>query len=180
MWTEALPDIIFVRAQKLPDISPKVRESGFRNLGNFCLRNPESWVFGIQNTAQGIRNPTIDWNPESKFHWQRLESSYLESGIHGVESRIPQSTGIQNPSSFDKYWNPVTWNLEFAAWNPESKTALDSLSWGRTSSEHKLSKPTWPTQRHLKTLHQNWFEHTLRFKFITVLCYQAPLYTFLP
>ena len=24
--------------------------------------------FGIQNTAQGIRNPTNDWNPEFKFH----------------------------------------------------------------------------------------------------------------
>ena len=40
-----------------------------------------SW---IQNTAQepGIAlNRT--WNPESKFHWQRLES-----GVGGVESRI--------------------------------------------------------------------------------------------
>ena len=24
--------------------------------------------FGIGNTAQGIRNPSIDWIPESKFH----------------------------------------------------------------------------------------------------------------
>ena len=23
--------------------------------------------FGIRTTAQGIRNPTNDWNPESKF-----------------------------------------------------------------------------------------------------------------
>ena len=30
--------------------------------------------FGIRN-SQGFRNPTNDWNPESKFHWQRLESS---------------------------------------------------------------------------------------------------------
>ena len=28
--------------------------------------------FRIRNTAQGIRNPTKDWNPESKFHWQRI------------------------------------------------------------------------------------------------------------
>ena len=27
---------------------------------------------GIRKTAQGIRNPTNDWNPESKFHRQRL------------------------------------------------------------------------------------------------------------
>ena len=31
--------------------------------------------FGVWNTAQGIRNPTNDWYPESKFHWQILESS---------------------------------------------------------------------------------------------------------
>ena len=24
--------------------------------------------FGIRNTAQGIQNPTKDWNPESKFY----------------------------------------------------------------------------------------------------------------
>ena len=44
------------------------------------IRIPESTKFlfvesGILNTAQGIRNPTNDWNPESKFHGQRLESS---------------------------------------------------------------------------------------------------------
>ena len=51
--------------------------------------------FGIRNTA---RNLTNDWNPESKFHWQRLKSSTLD----------PEST----------------------AWNPESKTVLDSVAWG--------------------------------------------------
>ena len=38
--------------------------------------------------AHGIRNPSEDWNPESKSHWQWLESSSWESGIYGVESRI--------------------------------------------------------------------------------------------
>ena len=59
---------------------PHVREFGFRNPGNVCLWNPESgkfcsWNikksgilgFGMRNTAQGIRNPTNDWNPESKL-----------------------------------------------------------------------------------------------------------------
>ena len=31
--------------------------------------------FGIQNTAQGIRNPSNVWNPESKFHLKNQESS---------------------------------------------------------------------------------------------------------
>ena len=53
--------------------------------GNFCLWNPESediitvklgiLGFWIRNAAQGIRNPIDKWNPESKFPWQRLESS---------------------------------------------------------------------------------------------------------
>ena len=33
--------------------------------------------------------------------------------------------GIQNPSSTDKDWNPVP-----GIRNPESKTVLDSLTWG--------------------------------------------------
>ena len=33
--------------------------------------------------------------------------------------------GIQNPSSTDKDWNPVS-----GIRNPESKTVLDSLTWG--------------------------------------------------
>ena len=44
---------------------------------------------GIRNTAQGTRNPTNDWNPESKFHWQRLKSSTWnpESTAWNPESR---------------------------------------------------------------------------------------------
>ena len=45
-------------------------ESGFRNPRNLCLWNPESGIlgFGIQNTVQGILNPSKDLNPESKCH----------------------------------------------------------------------------------------------------------------
>ena len=34
---------------------------------------------------------------------------------------------VQNSSATDKNWNP-----EAIAWNPESKTVLDSLTWGDT------------------------------------------------
>ena len=45
--------------------------------------------FGIRNTAQGIRNPTNDWNPESKFLSQILESSGWnpESTVWNPESK---------------------------------------------------------------------------------------------
>ena len=59
-------------------VSPSVRESRFQNPGNLRLWNLESGNillmeseiggFGIQNTAQGIWNPTTDWNSESKFY----------------------------------------------------------------------------------------------------------------
>jgi len=41
----------------------------------------------------------------------------MESGIHGC--------GIRNPQ---------TWNPESTAWNPESKTLLDYLTWGKLSA----------------------------------------------
>ena len=56
-----------------------VRVSGFRNLGDSVLlveskirenfaRGIRDQGFGIQNRAQVLRNPTKEWNPESKFH----------------------------------------------------------------------------------------------------------------
>ena len=39
-----------------------------RNVVNFSFVKSAILGFGIWNTAQGIRNPTKDWNPESKFH----------------------------------------------------------------------------------------------------------------
>ena len=50
----------------------------------------ESGILGskIRNTAQGIRNPTNNWNLESKFYWPRLAFS----------TWIPGST-VWNPES---------------------------------------------------------------------------------
>ena len=65
------------RPSSLARNRPHFRESGI--LG-----------FGIRNTAQGIRNPTKDWNTGSKFNRQRLESSTLnlESRAWNPESRL--------------------------------------------------------------------------------------------
>ena len=55
--------------------SGKFVACGIRNLGNFCLWNPESWAlesgiqlkkYGIPLTMIGIQNPSStdkDWNP---------------------------------------------------------------------------------------------------------------------
>jgi len=38
--------------------------------------------------------------------------------------------GIRNPSSTEKDLESSNCNPESTAWNPESKTVLDSLTWG--------------------------------------------------
>ena len=92
---------IVFRDWTMPTNSPQVRESR-------KILHVESGIlgFGIQNTAQRIRNPSSDWNPESL---QRLESriqvpltktriQYLEYRIRGVES------GIQDCLGFPYMW----------------------------------------------------------------------------
>ena len=76
-----------------------VRESGFRNLETFCLRNP-----GLQA---------------------------LESGIQLKEFTIPLTTGIRDQSATGK-------NPESNTWNPESKTVLDTLTWGEETGSKWL------------------------------------------
>lgn len=49
--------------------SPYASLSKFRNLGNFCIWNPESPKFLLEESVIlgfGIRNPGNDWIPESK------------------------------------------------------------------------------------------------------------------
>ena len=81
-----------------PSFPAHVRQSGFRNPGKFACEFRNPWLWNPEYSSQRIWNPTSDWNPESKFHSERLESS--------------------------------TWNPESMAWNPESKTVLDSLLCG--------------------------------------------------
>ena len=78
-----------------------------RNPRKFCLWNLESWVCGIPNTYQGIRNPTNDFNPHSKFLFQRLESIYkgveklrkfVHKPHHSSESLANCSTELESPS----------------------------------------------------------------------------------
>ena len=49
--------------------------NGIWNLGKNLHVESGILGFGVQSTDQRIRTPTSNWNWESKFHWQRLESS---------------------------------------------------------------------------------------------------------
>ena len=88
------------------------------------------------------------WNPESLV----------------VESGISLTIGIQNPSSTDKYWNPVSWIR-----NRESKTVQGSLTWAKISSNklcgislHIRSKDNSTSDAHHNL---NWLLH---------LCWSEP------
>ena len=84
-------------------VTAHVRESGFRNLGNFV----ESGIlrFGIRSTVVGIRNPAL-WNPE-------------------YSCRNPESSGVGIRSTAVGIRNPGRWNPEYSCRNPES-CALES------------------------------------------------------
>ena len=59
------------------------------------LVNLESWLeIQLWNTAQRIRNPSNDWNQESKFHWQESGIQSLESRIRSLESTIQDVLGF--------------------------------------------------------------------------------------
>ena len=72
----------------LPHVQ-SVREIQILESGKFMLLGFEILDLGIWNKAQGIQKTTNDWNPESKFHWQKLESSKwnLESLPWNTESK---------------------------------------------------------------------------------------------
>ena len=50
--------------------SPHVKGIRIAESGKFLLVESRILGFGIRSSAQGIRNPTKDWNLESKFHAQ--------------------------------------------------------------------------------------------------------------
>ena len=88
--------------------------------GKFCSLNPELILgFGTRNVAQENRNPTKDWNPESKFHCHRMESSTWN-----------QESAAWNPES-----NTV---LDFLTW---SDSRLIWLSYTISSMHKKVMVP---------------------------------------
>ena len=93
--------------------APRVRESGFRNLENFC-----------------------PWNKESKnivllMEWRILGFEIRRTALGIPESYYRLTSGIQVP---------LTKNPESSAWNPEPKTGLDCLPWGKTLLSLAIAK----------------------------------------
>ena len=71
----------------------------------------------------------------------------LESGIQRTGIWNPQWFGIRNPLWYgiEIYYgvrNPESWNPESRGWDPESRTFMDSLSWGETRFSRDARKTT--------------------------------------
>ena len=95
-----------------------------------CLTHPKSWMIGRSNDLEDVGRvassfPTYLGKIEERLYWKgRIHQvhsrcfaagfnvcslfSTLESEIQLKESGIPLTIEIQNPSSPDKDWNPVT------------------------------------------------------------------------
>ena len=79
-------------------IAPYQGKYGFRNPGNFCLWNPkcgkiflwnqESWALESGTWLQGSGIPLTILIQDLSYTDQESGIQYLESEIHGVESRI--------------------------------------------------------------------------------------------
>ena len=72
------------------------------------------------------------WNPRKLCLRNPESSGALESEIQLKESGTPLTIEIQNTTSTDKDWNPLPRIRNPRAWNPESKTLLNSLTRGKT------------------------------------------------
>ena len=73
---------------------PEIFACGIRNPEMFSCKSGILAFCRVWNTAQGIRNPTNDWNQESKFHWQESGIQSLESRIRSLESTIQDVLGF--------------------------------------------------------------------------------------
>ena len=73
-------------------------------------------------------------NPESEKIVPAESGIFRGFGVRNAAQGIrnPLTIEIQSPTSTDKDWNPVPGIRNPREWNPESKTLLHSLTWGKT------------------------------------------------
>ena len=82
----------------------------------------------------------------------------MESGMQLKESGIPLTIVIQNPSSTDKYWNPVP-----RIRNPQCEIRNTRLSWIPLHEANGFSQSDW-----IFTITKNYDLYTIMIIIITV------------
>ena len=93
----------------------------------FCLRSNFRAITRLETLATQATCKVIRVPEAGKF-------SLVECGILGFGIRNSVQ-GIRNPTN--------DWNPEFTAWNPESETVLNSLTWDDMYSETLLEKKSF-------------------------------------
>ena len=82
----------------LPQYSPHVRWSGFRNPGNFCLWNPEYWALESRIQLLESRIPLKRGNPESAC-WKSISNHINGFHPHPCNHCTVQFTHVVNRCS---------------------------------------------------------------------------------
>ena len=109
---------------------------------------------GIRNTAEGIRNPINDWNPESKFHWQRIRKPVpgIWNPRSGVQSKIVLDSltlikmirATFPRCAYGLFTTSVSWKTKIFLWSNQyrstSKHSFGVQSSARFGKQSRLSK----------------------------------------
>ena len=95
------------------------RSRGFRVRLDIGIREIFAYAIWKQrNTAQRIRNPSNDWNPESNFNWKRLErGTGIRNPLRGIQN--PKLSWIPLYGAIDTHSLFTTSATRFAIFNPE-------------------------------------------------------------
>ena len=125
----------------------------------FCHQGAVSWKCKIILKAKRIKNFNtiplssliISWNTITCNHYMFTKSaSAFESSVCPCIEALNQPI-IEISIIFISIWlyccqymylGSITWNPESSAWNPESKTVLDNLTWGKGSDAWIRAKTT--------------------------------------
>ena len=109
---------------------------------------------GIRNKAEGIRNPTNDWNPESKFHWQRIRKTVpgIWNPRSGVQSKIVLDSltlikmirATFPRCAYGLFITSVSWKTKIFLWSNQSRStskhSFGVQSSARFGKQSRLSK----------------------------------------
>ena len=93
---------------------------------------------GLWNTKYSSNDWNLESNLESKYHWQNSESSNLESGIHGMESRIQDYLGA-NWYCWEKWAICTKWSCDIVVMKMKvTWPKCDFQNYELPLSEHKF------------------------------------------
>ena len=133
--------------------SPRVRECGFQNPRNFCWWNPESGQLLVESGIPGfgIRNP---FKSSIQVPLTKTEIQYLESVIHGVESRIQDCLGF--PYIGRSSWCTTNWNVA-SDWCSFSSFVSECQNYGSLNSGSRRTSYYWGNHYCDSSLGPGWF-----------------------